>query len=283
MQAAERPYLSIGEVLDLLLAEFPEVTISKIRFLESKALINPERTMAGYRKFYDEDIERLRVILREQKENFLPLKVIRERLESGEIDDTGGITPPRGIRASVQPGSDETGEMVAPDPDDVPTRHHPAASRSESSASTTDAPVASPASPPALSVVRSVPDPRDRYEVAEVLAASGLSPAQLRDLESFGLLAARSGSTVYTASEVDIAAACAGFMAAGVEARHLRAWRQAADREASLFEQMVMPLLRQRNPHARQQAATTIAELSERSAVLRAALLAETLRQHLEP
>ena len=77
----EHPYLSIGEVLALLLEEFPDVTISKIRFLESQGLIDPERTPSGYRKFYDLDVDRLRVILREQRENFLPLRVIRDRLD----------------------------------------------------------------------------------------------------------------------------------------------------------------------------------------------------------
>lgn len=87
--ATERPYLSIGEVLGLLLDEFPDVTISKIRFLESQGLIEPERTASGYRKFYDADVDRLRFILREQRENYLPLKVIRDRLE-GETP-TGGV------------------------------------------------------------------------------------------------------------------------------------------------------------------------------------------------
>src|SRR4051812_49904948 len=83
-------YLSIGEVLALLHDEFPDVTISKIRFLESQGLIDPERTPSGYRKFYDVDVERLRFILHEQKEHFLPLKVIKDRLDSGEpVDDNG--------------------------------------------------------------------------------------------------------------------------------------------------------------------------------------------------
>src|SRR4051812_14497640 len=87
----ERAYLSIGEVLSLLQDEFPDVTISKIRFLESQGLIDPERTPSGYRKFYAADVERLRFILREQKEHFLPLRVIKDRLDSGEpaIDDDG--------------------------------------------------------------------------------------------------------------------------------------------------------------------------------------------------
>lgn len=78
----ERPYLSIGEVLALLKGEFPEITISKIRFLEKGGLVNPERTPSGYRKFYDADIERLRQVLRLQKEQFLPLRVIREVLDT---------------------------------------------------------------------------------------------------------------------------------------------------------------------------------------------------------
>ena len=87
----DRAYLSIGEVLGLLQDEFPDVTISKIRFLESQGLIDPERTPSGYRKFYDADIERLRFILREQREHFLPLKVIKDRLETnGEAGGGAG-------------------------------------------------------------------------------------------------------------------------------------------------------------------------------------------------
>ncbi len=81
---AGRSHLSIGEVLSLLRGEFPDVTISKIRFLESQGLVDPERTPSGYRKFYEADVERLRWILLQQKEHFLPLKVIKDRLESSD-------------------------------------------------------------------------------------------------------------------------------------------------------------------------------------------------------
>ena len=86
-----RSYLSIGDVLTLLRQEFPDVTISKIRFLESQGLVNPERTPSGYRKFYEQDVERLRWVLRQQREHFLPLKVIKDRL--GDDPEESGPDP----------------------------------------------------------------------------------------------------------------------------------------------------------------------------------------------
>ena len=88
-EVTDTGFLSIGEVLGLLLEEFPDITISKIRFLESQGLISPERTASGYRKFYNDDVELLKVILTEQRRNYLPLRVIKDRLDSGQIDPTG--------------------------------------------------------------------------------------------------------------------------------------------------------------------------------------------------
>ena len=90
---ATRSYMSIGEVLVTLKTEFPDITISKIRFLEGEGLIGPERTPSGYRKFYDEDVDRLRMILRLQRDEYLPLKVIKERLLRAE-QDPGATRPP---------------------------------------------------------------------------------------------------------------------------------------------------------------------------------------------
>ncbi len=92
-RVTSRTYLSIGDVLTLLREEFPDVTISKIRFLESQGLVNPERSPSGYRKFFDHDVERLRWVLRQQREHFLPLKVIRDRLADGELEDDLGRRP----------------------------------------------------------------------------------------------------------------------------------------------------------------------------------------------
>lgn len=277
---AERPYLSIGEVLALLLEEFPDVTISKIRFLESQGLIDPERTPSGYRKFYEGDVERLKVILREQRENFLPLRVIRDRLENGQIDDSGALTPPRGIRNVVPIDPDATGEQTLPPEVEVPTAHHPAAQLR--AVPQPVSPVAqffapSPGAPP----IDEVPD---TFVAADLCSIAGITDKQLAELESFGLVSGKGSgpAALYSAGDLAVVKAAAGFLLRGVEVRHLRAWKQSADREASLFEQLVLPMLRQRNPQSRQAAATTLVELAEFGAQLRSALLGAALRQHLD-
>ncbi|HEX5266189.1 MAG TPA: MerR family transcriptional regulator, partial [Acidimicrobiales bacterium] len=107
----DRSYLSIGDVLNLLKEEFPDITISKIRFLESQGLLDPERTPSGYRKFYDADVERLRWILRQQKENFLPLKVIK-----GRLDPSGPAAAPEPAAAPPAPVAPADSNGAAPTP-----------------------------------------------------------------------------------------------------------------------------------------------------------------------
>lgn len=270
----DRPYLSIGEVLGLLLEEFPDVTISKIRFLESQGLIDPERTASGYRKFYDNDVDLLRVILREQRENFLPLRVIRDRLESGAIEDpTGPTTPPRGIRnLPTGNGTNATAphQETMPAFEDPPAEHAPAPEPEPRPAASAEAVESATTSP--------------TYIAREVCHYAGLTDEQLSELESYGLLTGKGTgqSRTFTAADMAIAQAAAGFMQHGVEARHLRAWRQAAEREASLFEQMILPLLRQRNPKARQQAISTLSALAGLGAQLRSAMVRSALSHHLE-
>jgi DNA-binding transcriptional MerR regulator len=250
MTVAERPYLSIGEVLALLLEEFPDVTISKIRFLESQGLIEPERTPSGYRKFYDLDVERLRVILREQRENFLPLRVIRDRLETGEIDETA----PGGVPRSEETGADR----------------HPSARVRMPEA---PAPVSAAVSPVAVAAEPTTLD------AATLCVRAGITAKQLAELEAFGLISHQGvGSTVtYSSGDVPIARAAGAFLERGVEGRHLRGWKQAVDREVALFEQLCLPLLRQRNPEARQQVHEMVDELAAAGGELRAALLGAAL------
>ena len=275
----DRPYLSIGEVLGLLLEEFPDVTISKIRFLESQGLIDPERTASGYRKFYDNDVDLLRVILREQRENFLPLRVIRDRLESGAIEDpTGPTTPPRGIR--------NVPTLDLAEPDDQPH----AASSAPTDTPEEDTPLDEQPEERREAHVEPRPEvvPADHahgsFPARELCQLAGLTSTQLAELESYGLLVGKGTgvSTLYNAADLAIAEAAAGFMQHGVEARHLRAWRQAAEREASLFEQMILPLLRQRNPKARQQAAATLTTLAALGAQLRSAIVRSALSHHID-
>ena len=245
----DRAFLSIGEVLSLLKEEFPDVTISKIRFLESQGLLDPERTPSGYRKFYEPDVERLRWILRQQREHFLPLKVIKGKL--GAVDG-------RSARPAEEASEQEEEDLQrprAPAPPPPPDSDPLAPGRSGSS-----------------------------MTVAEVAAACGLEVDDVLDLERYGLIAGRTvTSTVYYDEEaLQVVNLAAGFMKYGVEARHLKMYKTAAEREAGFFEQLVMPMLKQRNPLARAQAVESLSELARLGQGLRSAMLRHALRDHLE-
>jgi len=288
-------YLTIGEVLGLLLEEFPDVTISKIRFLESQGLIEPERTPSGYRKFLEHDVDLLRVILREQRQNFLPLRVIKDRIHSGEIDRTG--TPPRGVEAPTDGIVAE-----ADDGDDGPSpaviAAHPAGRRQAAARS---AAPGAPARPPAdAPTTTSAPTPTSEpvntqggssprllpgvvVNRDELCAMASVTREQLAALEEYGVIAKRRSSTdLYGEDAVEIAAAAGGFLRAGVDARHLRAWRTSVEREVGLYEQLVMPLLRQRNPQARAEAMRQLDDLNTLGAKLRNALLRAAVHQQLQ-
>ena len=274
-----RPHLSIGEVLSLLQDEFPDVTISKIRFLESQGLLDPERTPSGYRKFYEPDIDRLRWILQQQRENFLPLKVIKERLDQGLLDEgpegTDQAEPSDGgVVATNETPATLLEAPAAPELEPSPSRSAADAAVAEAARSARAALRAGPFDAGGTTVAMS------REELAE---AVGLTSAEIADLERFGLLAGRAiGPTVlYDESAVAVARLAAGFMRHGVEGRHLRMYRVAAEREAAFFQQVVMPLLKQRNPTARRQAVDTLGELAELGEGLRAAMLQHALRDYL--
>lgn len=262
----ERPYLSIGEVLGLLLEEFPDVTISKIRFLESQGLIVPERTASGYRKFYDEDVELLRFILREQKDKYLPLRIIKDRLET---PPEGLDRPaPRGIRNVSMPTEDEAVRDGG--------ASHPAAVRA----------VRPFPMPIAGTERRPVPpDPSDRigrpptYNRGELRSMSGVDDETLDELEKFGMVSARSVGREDLFDEHDLAVCevAKGFADIGFDVRLLKAWKTAAEREAGLFEQRVLPVLRRRSPEARQESEQLLSELNDLGARLRAILVARAL------
>ena len=276
-------YLSIGEVLGLLLEEFPDVTISKIRFLESQGLISPERTASGYRKFYDDDVELLRVILTEQRQNYLPLRVIKDRLETGEIDPTGEhLRPAASSTNGDTPSADEAAVVDDTSTDasaEVPAESiatHPA---SRATAPSADAAPPQPSAQSAVNDLGAVLVGRD-----ELCSMVGMTEDELTQLESFGIVVPHESGAgpLYGSDAVTVAKPACEFLRLGVDARHLRTWRTSAEREASLYEQLVAPRFRQRNPAARAEALDSLRHLDDLGGRLRAAMTAQALRHHFE-
>lgn len=190
----ERP-LTIGKVLAALREEFPEVSISKIRFLEGEGLVEPQRTPSGYRTYTQQDVARLEYVLRAQRDRFWPLKVIRDSLDA--LDR--GLEPAVAGDARPRPPEPEA------DPDVPPVQ--------------------------ALGAGRDV-----RLTRAELATATGLDPDVITSLEGFGLLRP-DGEGHFSGTDLQAAHAAAGLAAYGIEARHLRPFRTAADREVGLVEQ----------------------------------------------
>lgn len=280
-------HLSIGEVLSLLQDEFPDVTISKIRFLESQGLIDPERTPSGYRKFYESDIERLRWILVQQREHFLPLKVIKDRLED---PSTSTVLEAELPAAATVPADPTPEPEPAPEPASGPDGAAAPAEEPQpiwmaDLARATAESKASAAAEAAQLPLGMDTGPSEVSLTAEELAqASGLSREALRQLEQYGLVVGRplGDDVFYDGDALLVATKAAGFLAHGVEPRHLRMFKVAAEREAGFLEQLAMPLLKQRNPAARRDAVALVEELSALGHDLRSVLLRANLRQHLD-
>jgi DNA-binding transcriptional MerR regulator len=208
-----RAYYGIGEVLAQLSGEFPDVRISKIRFLESEGLIGPARSPSGYRRFSRYDVQRLRYILTAQRDHYLPLRVIKEKLDSP--DGAAELGPPAAGGALL--------------------------SR------------------------------------AELLEAAGIDAKRLDELEEFGLVRRRGRQ--YGQDALAVARLVAELSAFGVEARHLRTVKAAAERETSLIEQVVAPVLRQRSTGAAERAGLIARDIAALSIRLHAALMEAELGQ----
>jgi DNA-binding transcriptional MerR regulator len=231
--------MSIGEVLSLLRADFPEISISKIRFLEAEGLIEPERTPSGYRKFSHRDVERLRYVLTSQREHYLPLKVIKEHLDA--IDR--GLEPP-----AVTGGGPQVPRVVLAG-DGYPSPETFATDASEL-----------------------------RLSRAELLSGADIDEAFLEQLETYGLVKARPGSHHYDGDALVVAKTAGELASFGVEPRHLRAFKNAADREVGLVEQVVSPMRRGRDAGAKARAEDTIAQMAALSVRLHATLVKSGLR-----
>jgi DNA-binding transcriptional MerR regulator len=211
---AARSHMSIGEVLALLQGEFPDVTVSKIRFLEGEGLIEPERTPSGFRKFTHLHVQQLRYILTEQRDHYLPLRVIKDKMAES-------FARPRAVQ----------------DKQEV------------------------------------------RLSRAELLEAAGLDEETLTELEDYGLLAPKARR--YDEDALKVARSVGALARFGLHARHLRAVKAAAEREAGLVEQTVAPILKRRAPGAIGEADEVARELSTRLLELHEALLRTGVRSVL--
>lgn len=231
--------ITIGQAVADLKAEFPDVDIkeSKIRHLENEGLIAPERTPSGYRKYAVEDMEKLRYIIRTQKEHYLPLRVIKEHLEA--LDR--GLEPPPVSGSPSIPGS-----LIAN---------------------------------PAPGVESFLSGHSDvRISRRELVKTAEITEDTLDALENFGLVRPRAGSKHYDADALVIAKVAGELAAYGIEPRHLRSFKTAADREVGLMEQVVSPIRRSREDGAEGRAAQTMDEMAVLSVRLHAALVKVGLR-----
>jgi DNA-binding transcriptional MerR regulator len=318
--------MSIGEVLGILKPEFPDITVSKIRFLEGAGLVQPDRSASGYRKFSEDDVGRLRFVLRAQRDQYLPLRVIRQRLadleQAGGLEPTPGTAPgspaPAGSAGAGAPGAGAAGGGSAA----------PGGARAGSagaSGAATGRPAGSPAgtgTPGAGGAGTATPGtampgtgaaagspgtgaagagagglgtgpagaggagpavagqpvragtgafgaatPSDaQFTRDELCRAAGATVDQLMELESFGLVGARGSGergAWYGGDDLVLLRLARELADYGLEARHLRMYKLFAEREAALFEQVVAPLVRQRNPEARTRARDTIDALAQ--------------------
>ena len=218
---SEQRLHTIGAVCARLQPEFEDISISKIRYLEDQGLLTPKRTRGGYRLFSEDDVERLETILRLQRDEFLPLRVIRQELSSG------GAAAERKRRAPTGLG-----------------------------------------------------DREPELDLAELCERAGIEGELARALEEFGLLAPRveAGERLYRESDAEIAAACGRLAHYGIDARHLRTFRNSAGREAGLLEQLVAPALRSRNPERRKSGLDDLQALADAAQELSRLLFWRELR-----
>ena len=236
--SAARARMNIGQVLDQLRPDFPGITIPKIRFLEDKGLIKPERTPAGYRKFSHDDVERLRYVLRMQRDHYLPLKVIGEHLDA---IDRGLEPPPIDPVVPTVPRVALAADGL-PSPASFTRRDHVRLSR------------------------------RELVKIAEI------TEELLDQLEQFGLIAPHRGTGHYDTDALVIAQTARELADFGFEPRHLRAFKTAADREVGLVEQVVAPQKLGRDAGAKARAEETVSEIAALSVRLHATLVKAGLR-----
>lgn len=235
--------MTIGAVCKALAQEFPDISISKIRYLEDQKLLAPRRTPGGYRLYSSGDVQRLRTILRLQRDEFLPLRVIRQELAAGagrDEEDGGELPAPR------------TGADAA----EAEKRR-----RRRSSVS--------------------VRETGALYSLEDVVEDTRADPRLVAELEEYGVIRGerRLGVTYYDETEREIVRAVTELARYGVGGRNLRAFRTSADREAALLQQILAPALRSRNAERRKEAIDALENLAAVTTHLKHLLLIRDLRK----
>jgi DNA-binding transcriptional MerR regulator len=240
--SAESPALrtvtrSIGQVMAMLRTEFPDISISKIRFLEAEGLVRPQRAPSGYRRYSESDVQRLRYVLSVQREHYLPLKVIRQHLE--QVDR--GEAQLNANSQGGQPGNGLAGSGLAGN--------------------------AHSANPSAATVRQPV-----RLTRQELLDGSGLSESALSELERTQIVSTRRGTAHYGRDALTLAIAARRLAEYGIDGRHLRAFKLAAEREVGLVEQAIAPYVRRAGSNRDVPADVTQLVISFHAALVRTAM-----------
>lgn len=248
MTAPDRPALagmSIGAVLDLLRGDFPDISISKIRFLEAEGLVTPQRTASGYRRFTAYDCARLRFILTAQRDQYLPLKVIKAQLDAqpdGELPQAGSAYGvPRLV--PVPEGGDGSADGAAG--------------------------------------VSAVAPPQVRLSREDLLARSGIDDETLGALVRNGIITAGPAG-LFDEHSVVIAQCARALGDYGVEPRHLRAFRSAADRQSDLIAQIAGPVGKAGKAGARDRADDLAREVAALAITLHTSLIKSAVRDVLD-
>jgi len=235
---AGRGRISIGEVLELLRPDFPGLNISKIRYLEAEGLVEPERTPSGYRKFSAADVDRLRYVLTAQREHYLPLKVIREHLDAMD----------RGLEPPSLPSTGPQVPRVVLSGDGLPSPEAFASGGQQL-----------------------------RLSKRELTEAAEIDGELVDQLIAYGLVRMRPGTKHFDGDALVVARAAGELAAYGLEPRHLRAFKTAADREVGLVEQAVAPIRGQRDPGSQARSEEAVRQIAALTVRLHAALVKSAL------
>jgi DNA-binding transcriptional MerR regulator len=238
--------LTIGAVCKALSQEFPDISISKIRYLEDQKLLTPRRTPGGYRLYSSTDVSRLRTILRLQRDEFLPLRVIRQELAAGRSteDPAPQQTQPATGGGDARPG---------------------AALRR---------------------LTFSIRSGGALYSLEDVVEETGADPRLVSELEDYGIVKGEQRGSggpqspkYYDETEREIVRAVTELARYGVAGRNLRVFRTSAEREAALLQQILAPALRSRNPERRKEAVEALENLAAVASHLKHLLLVRDLRR----